>query len=449
MNFKKILEKTGIDNAVLFTVLGRIIQGGGGLLNIVLIVKFLNKIEQGYFYTFSSILAIQVFFELGLSGIITQFVAHEFSESKIINSSSVFAPNKSISRISSILHFCLKWFSILAVFLFVILILAGIIFFKSYGSSEKEVNWLFPWVIIAFSTSCTFVITPILSFLEGLGKVKDIARLRLIQYTSQITLTGCFLFFNFSLYAYPLANLFSMLLMVSLILISKEKTLLLDLWKQFGDEKVDYKKEIFPFQWRIALSWISGYFMYQLFNPIIFATEGPIVAGQMGLSLAALNGILTVSNSWINTKVPLFSGLIAQKDFKKLDEKFNKTTLQSSLITLTFLIALTTFIFSLQYYHTSLGNRFLPTILIILLAIVTLANQLISALATYLRCHKKEPFLVFSIVCGTATAISIFYFGKQYGIWGIVTSYTFITVFLSLTWAIYIFKTKRMEWHKD
>jgi O-antigen/teichoic acid export membrane protein len=62
--------------------LSRVIQGGGGLISIFFIASYLTKQEQGYYYTFGSILAIQVFFELGLSGIITQFVAHEFASLK-------------------------------------------------------------------------------------------------------------------------------------------------------------------------------------------------------------------------------------------------------------------------------------------------------------------------------------------------------------------------------
>jgi hypothetical protein len=67
----------GIDGAIAFTLLSRIIQAGGGIVSLIFIAKCLTKVEQGYYYTFGSILAIQIFFELGLSNIITQFVAHE------------------------------------------------------------------------------------------------------------------------------------------------------------------------------------------------------------------------------------------------------------------------------------------------------------------------------------------------------------------------------------
>ena len=97
-------------------------------------------------------------------------------------------------------------------------------------------------------------------------------------------------------------------------------------------DRVSYKTEIFPYQWKIALSWASGYFVFQLFNPVLFATSGAVVAGQMGMTLAAVNGIASFSSSWISTKVPTFSGLIALRDYVKLDRLFNITMKQLGVI---------------------------------------------------------------------------------------------------------------------
>src|SRR5208283_6098922 len=103
----------------------------------------------------------------------------------------------------------------------------------------------------------------------------------------------------------------------------KYKLLLKNIWQQFGVERVSYKREIFPYQWKIAISWISGYFIFQLFNPILFATEGAVMAGKMGMTLVVLNGIFSLSFSWMSTKVPLYSNLIAQKKYRDLDHIFD------------------------------------------------------------------------------------------------------------------------------
>jgi O-antigen/teichoic acid export membrane protein len=70
-------KNLGLDKTIVLNIFSRIIQGTSGLIILYFIARHLSKEEQGYYFTFSSILAIQVFFELGLTGIITQYVAHE------------------------------------------------------------------------------------------------------------------------------------------------------------------------------------------------------------------------------------------------------------------------------------------------------------------------------------------------------------------------------------
>ena len=55
-------------------------------------------------------------------------------------------------------------------------------------------------------------------------------------------------------------------------------------------------------QWRIAVSWMCGYFIFQLFVPVLFAYRGPLEAGQMGISLSISNVLASVAISWVNTK---------------------------------------------------------------------------------------------------------------------------------------------------
>lgn len=445
---QKTLGKIGIDGAVFFTILARVIQGGGGLVSIFFIASYLSKVEQGYYYTFGSVLAIQVFFELGLSGIITQFVAHEFALLKWVSPIELEGSEIVLSRLSSLLHFCVKWFAIVALLLFFLLLVVGYLFFNTFGIVDYTVNWFTPWIVISIATACSLITSPILSFLEGLGKIKEVAKIRLIQQISQISILFICLISGCKLFSSPIASLCTLFIAPIFIFFSNNKLLLKFIWNQYKNWTVNYKIEIFPFQWRIALSWISGYFMYQLFNPVIFATDGAVAAGQMGITLAVLNGILTVSLSWINTKVPLFSSLIAKKEFNTLDQIFSKTLKQCSFISLFCLSFLIISVVIMKNMKIPLGNRFLPILPLILLCLTTFVNQLISALATYLRCHKKEPFLVFSIVMGLLTAISTLVFGKFYGVLGITMGYSFLTIFLSLIWALLIFKNKKALWHK-
>lgn len=445
---KSFSDKLGIDGAIAYTVLARLIQAGGGVVSILFIAKYLSKTEQGYYFTFSSILAIQIFFELGLSNIITQFVAHETANLKWNGNTELIGPELNRSRLSSLLRFCVQWFSIIAFLLVIILLIAGFLFFNSYSKSSEIVVWQKPWIILSFCTACSLMISPLLAFFEGLGMVKEVAKIRLVQQICNLLFLYIFLITGLKLFASPLAATITLAIVVFMTFLSHRRKLLIYIWNQLEISKVNYKLEIFPYQWRIALSWISGYFIFQLFNPVLFATEGPVVAGQMGMTLAGLNGVLALSLSWVNTKVPLFSGLIAKKDYQNLDRVFNKTLKQSSLICGACLSIYFLTIFGLKFMEIPIGNRFLPLLPLVLLCIATFVNQFISSLATYLRCHKQEPFLIQSIVVGSLTAFSTFVFGRYFGLNGIVIGYCSIIVFISLIWSLIIFKNKKTLWHR-
>ena len=76
---RRLGQKIGIDKSIAYASTTRVIQAAGGIITALFIARFLTGVEQGFYYTFSSILAIQTFFELGMNGIITQYVAHEVS----------------------------------------------------------------------------------------------------------------------------------------------------------------------------------------------------------------------------------------------------------------------------------------------------------------------------------------------------------------------------------
>lgn len=67
-----------MDKSIAYSSGALIVQGFTGVASVF--TSFLTGVEQGFYYTFGSILALQVFFELGLTGIMTQYVAHEASQ---------------------------------------------------------------------------------------------------------------------------------------------------------------------------------------------------------------------------------------------------------------------------------------------------------------------------------------------------------------------------------
>jgi len=446
--FKNLGKKIGIDGAIAFTILTRLIQAGGGIISIVFIARFLTPAEQGYYYTFASILAIQIFFELGLSGVITQYTAHEFAHLSWGENFQIIGDGYYSSRLSSLLRFCVKWFAIIAIVLFFVLLAAGFYFFGKFNSNTG-IMWQFPWIILCLTTSLNLFIDPLLAYFDGLGHVKDMAKVRLWQKSINTVLLFVFFALGFKLYSAALASLAAILFNYFQIIFSGRVNFLKAIWKAKNQWVINYYHEIFPFQWRIAVSWISGYFIFQLFNPVLFATEGPVVAGQMGMTIAALTGIGSISMSWINTKIPMLSTFIAKEDYTELDKHFKKIFINSTAISIFCVLILVAGVQLARHFHLTIGNRFLMLIPFLCMGIASVINHMVYAFATYLRCHKKEPMLVQSIVCGVLVSLSTFILGHKFGVNGITVGYFTLTLLVGLTWTVFTFNLKRNEWHNE
>ncbi|MBP3774182.1 MAG: hypothetical protein ILA34_02390 [Bacteroidaceae bacterium] len=447
-----LTRKLGIDKSIAYTSAGQIVSAGGGFLTALFILKCLSGEEQGYYYTFKSILAIQVFFELGMNTVITQYVAHDTAHLGWAGT-QLTGEYRFQSRLSSLLHFCAKWYAFFSFILLLTLIFGGAHFFHQYGNDGNHIDWKAPWFILCITTALNLMLTPIFSYLQGLGKVKEVAKYYFYKYTFYLISVLAAFALGAKLYALSIGNIVYIIVSLYFLLATPLGKIIYFIFRTPVTERVSYFKEIFPFQWKIAVSWISGYFIFQLFNPVIFATDGAVAAGQMGMTLTVLTGIQALTYSWTSTKIPTYSAMIEKKQYGPLDRLFHYTVRQAVSVNALCLVVFFGFIFLFRHFNwhisgVDLASRFLPYFPMLLMMIPEFANQFITAWGTYLRCHKQEPFLIYSIVCGALCCISTLGIGKLFGLNGITLGYCAITLAL-MPWAYYIFKKKRELWHNN
>lgn len=446
------LKHLGIDKAILLTSSSSIISIIGSLFSAFLVLKKLTIQEQGFYYTFSSLVAIQIFFELGFNNIIIQFTAHEVANFRINDNGQIEGDSEKKSRLSYLFRFSVKLYTILSILLGATLIFVGLYFFSN-NINQQSINivWRSPWILLAISVIINFIISPLFAFIQGLGMVTKVAKIRFTQQILVMTTTWALFLLNFKLYILGIANLTGVLYLVISFYKEKIYLIFLNLYKVVVTTKISYFKEIFPYQWKIAISWISGYFIFQLFNPILFATSGPVIAGQMGMTLAALNGIQSISASWMSTKIPKFSNLVAQKKYDELDTIFNKALYQSISITIFFIITFILVLLGLDMFNIKISNkkisdRFITYLPLLLMCSSLVINQIVGAWGTYLRSHKKEPYLFTSLFGAIFVSLSTYFLTKKYGLLGLTVGYFTVTViFLPITYYIYI--NCKQNWH--
>lgn len=442
--FKYLIAKFGIDIPIAYNIAGRFISAIAGLFTLFFITKYLNIEEQGYYYTFLSVVAINIFFELGLNSVIVQFVSHEKAHLNISND-ILYGEEKYISRLSSLFIFLIKWYIISAIIFFLCLNIFGFIFFENYNL-ESNINWKSPFLLLTLVSALNLFFSPFVSFLEGLGFIKEVAKFRSIQQVFVILFTWLGFLYNAGLYI-PAISSAALFLMI-LIFIYKFRKVFITIFKYDITAKIDYLTEIFPFQWKIAISWVGGYFVFKFFTPVIFAVEGAAEAGKMGLTLAILNVILSLSIAWNSTKIPIYGVLIAKKKYTKLNKLFKLTFTQSTCVNLGLNILLFTviiLIYNRTLFSVNLKDKIIDLYSLSFMMIAFFMNHVLGSIAIYLRCYKKEPLLINSISYGLLSSLSTIFIGHFYGIQGITFSYCIISIGVTV-WAIRIFYSKKNKW---
>jgi hypothetical protein len=349
----------GIDRAVFYTLFSRGWQLVAGFGTILLIARFLSPIQQGFYYTFASLLSLQVFFELGLTLVVLQFASHESAHLNWTLLGTLEGDSTAKARLGSLMRLTLKWYAIAAGLLVLGLVPAGLLFFGSSPDAASAGVWQVPWAWLVLTTAGTLLLSPIVAVLEGCGLVAEVARFRLSQDLLAFPVFWLSLLMGAGLFASPLLQTTRLITTVWWLL-TRQRPFLGDQSRfRLPGVTVHWWREIWPMQWRIALSWMGGFFIFQLFNPVLFAYFGAVAAGQMGMSLTLTGAVNTLAMAWIYTKVPTFGQLIALRDFQSLDRLFFRTLLQASLVAVVGGVALLGAVAILNVWQLPLRQRIL------------------------------------------------------------------------------------------
>ena len=338
------------------------------------------------------------------------------------------------------------------------LIPVGIAFFRHADRGPHAiatVHYVLPWLLVVIASSLTFQVDPLFSFLEGCGYVPEVARTRLRQSVAGTVLGWSAFLLHHGLFA-PGCFILGQGLAGGWFLASKRRLLLPLMRHAPGAFRVDWRGEVWPFQWRIAVSWLAGYVTSQLFNPILMNARGPVEAGRMGMSLAVCGTLSSMAVAWMNTKAAPFGRLIARREYAALDRSFFRALWQSVLAAVLGCTAVWLVIFLLgrwgiRSHGTPLAGRLLAPVPLAMLLFGTLANIVVFAEALYLRAHKQEKFMLNSIAGAVYIAPVAYLLGRwsnpHGGAWGIAAAYAVGTLVIGLGYGTYTFLRWRRIWH--
>ncbi len=440
----KYSQLLGIDRAVFFAITGKIWSSCAGLITTLLIAVFFSQEMQGYYYTFMSVLAIQVFAELGLGTVLTYYASHEWANLALDQHGRVTGNADSLSRLSSLGRFALRWYMAAGATMTLVLVVAGFGFFADGG--DRFFSWEAPWVALCVVTGLTICATPIWALLEGCNQVSNVYAYRLIQAVATGVAAWAAIYLGAGLWAASISGLAGLLAMMVTVGRRYSRFVWTVLLAHPKGPRLNWRSDILPMQWRIALSWVSGYFTFSLFTPVLFHYHGPVIAGQMGMTWVFVGALMSVASSWIMPKAPGFGILIAQQRYAELDRMFWQMTVVVLSVTIVGAVGIWTVVFLLNQLHHSFAIRLLPPAPTTYLLLATIIVSALLPMATYLRAHKKEPLLALSVTSGFLTGIAVVVLGRYYSAEGVAVGYlavsATVTPFVALIW-----HRRRAEWH--
>lgn len=439
--FARIKSAADLDIHVLLTLLFRGWSIAAGGCTIVLIPIYLSPTQQGFYYTFASLLALQVFFELGLNQVIIQLVSNDAAHLNINKDGSASGDEGRIHRLNGLIGLLRRWYALAAVMFFLITGGVGWLFFVTKGGNLTLEQWCPTWVALVLFTSINLFLSPRLTVIEGTGQVGTVARLRLIQSMLGYCAMWILLLLGTGLWAavaVPAVNAIA----TSLWLRRRGSMFHQPVTANTsGLEPISWRRDVFPMQWRISISWACGYIIFSLFTPIVFASHGAVEAGRVGMAMTVFSAITSLGLSWINAKTPNFTMHISRGEFAALSRLFKAVSLRSVVATglPSFLIvALVSFG---THYDIGLVNRIAPADTLFWIACAATVNTAVYAGAAYMRAYREEPMLPVSVVSALFTIAVVTLF--RHDVTSMMFGYAAISVCISLPWTFLLYRRYR------
>ena len=438
----RLARYAGVDRATIYGIMTRVWSMGAGLLTVLAITVFFTPKVQGFYYTFLSLAAIQTFFELGLTQVLIQFAAHEWAhlrleDGKISGNPDALARLASLGRLSS------RWFTIGSGLFLAGLLIAGSLMFSSHSG---EIAWRGPWMALCFALAADLFLLPFWSLLEGCNQLRSLYFIRMTRAVVTSVVLWAAIISGAGLWAISI-SVWAGITVTVLLAASRHFRFFSSMFRAPVGATLSWWREVWPMQWRIAVTWSAGYFFLSLFTPVLFRYRGAVEAGQLGMTLNVLAALNAVGTVLIQTKVPTFGALIAERKWKALDELTLRVGLSSGLIVLIGSAVLFSVVLTINLIHSPFAARVLAPLPFATFLVATLAGCLTAPMSFYLRAHKQEPLVGVSVAVGLIVAISNIILGRYWGALGMGIGYAGATIAVSLPVITLIFLRCRSAWH--
>ena len=412
---RRLVNRFEVDRATFYAVSARAWQVAAGPVSMVVIALWFRPELQGYYYTFASLLAIQGLVELGLHVVILNVASHEWAQLSLEPDGAAAGDEGAKTRLAQLVRFVTRTYGLIALVFVVVAGVAGFLLFR--GRPDDGVNWSAPWLTLVVMNGGVVWLWSRTAVLEGCNQVAVVHGVRLAQaMTGSVVVWSCIVL-GAGLWA---------------LVASAAARLIWDVWLVFvkhgpffaslrntsigESNRLDWRTDIWPLQWRVATRAIVGYFALNLFTPIIFHYHGAAEAGRTGMTWTALTALEAAAFAWMQTRTARFGMLAAKREFAEFDRIFRRLTAVSTGVLIGGSVLFCAAVVLLNAIPVSLAeklaDRLLPIGPTILFCSGLVLFHLPKCQNIYVQAHKQDPLMLPAVVMSVVIALAVWWGGR-------------------------------------
>lgn len=405
----------------------RLINVAGGLIGLLIISALYNSLEAGRIYTVLSLVGAATLFELGLSTLVLQRASkltrdQSWVSIDPVNNHGLIAPTFGHYLVLISIQACLLFVVLLAIGLWVIL---GV-FKEPLGGVG---GW--SWAIACLAMALGLPTALLLNTLDGIGQLKVVAKIRAIQSIASLSGLSLSLFCGLGYPSVTIQLVCALMAgwvaiwavharFVKLLFRNVQMRLLA------GRVALDW-----PLQWRLSLSFLSGYFSNQAWVVAITLTGAVALAGHVAMTLQVLTAAVGFSLTPIAARLPTLSALAHR------DSRLEYLQLAARLRRHAALIFAVVAIFALAGYFLSrlfmpvLQSRVLPSGPLFFIVVSAPLVLCLAATTIFNQSLGRDDLYVVSLFRIAAPISLLMFIGHDLGAWSF--SLSFISIVLLST----------------
>lgn len=444
---RRLLNRMEVDQAVFYAMSARYWQFLAGPVTLALVMRFFSPTEQGYYFTFWSVIGLQAFFEFAFPQTILTTASHQWGKLRRGERGEIVGDVDARSRLVHLFRTSVAVYAVLALVFGAFLSIGGFWFFSD-SQGQDVPAWQMPWLTLVAFSAASFLFIPCLSILEGCDQVKAIYQLQLARAVLGNVVVWIGILLGYTLWL-PAAAVAARLICEVVLVSWRYASFFQVFLSPPSAARLDWRGEIWPFQSRLMLKGFFNYLNSDLIVPVLFRYQNAVVAGQFGMTWSILMALRGVASAWVRTRAPKMGTLVAQRDYVELDRIFKRVSgiAIAAMITLSACVVLGLLV--LPWLGTGYEVRFLGPVATAVLCVGLTASILIEFQWLYLHAHGQSPYVFVTIACCLTSGVLIWILGSVYGVPGVCLAYVVMHALVYLPLSTYAWINLRRRWHVE